>query len=112
MISQNAIMSLERYKVRKVGMAWMETFGTRLDPDLTDAFKAAVGQRALHTQRAAARLIAALMNTRLNRGEPRDAFVTDGVVDGRLRINKLLRSVGHATLPDDASRQRVPRRGD
>lgn len=73
---------------------WEVRYGSRRDPDLTTVVRQAIGEKAPETQRKAARFIARFLNFRLRRNEAHDAFITEPVMIGRVRIEALLRSSG------------------
>lgn len=82
------------YKIVLVRSAWEVRFADRRDPDLTHAVRQAVSERSPSTQRKAVRFLCRFMNFRFREGERYDAFISESLSDGRLRLEAFLAALG------------------
>lgn len=89
------------YFVSHIGGHWYVIYGTRRDPDLTDAFRRAVARRALSTQKKIATFFQRFLNFHCFEGEPPDAFIRERVEIARTRIDLFLESLGYEIADGD-----------
>jgi hypothetical protein len=104
-------MAFRDFIVRRIGDTWFVFRGTRVDTDLTDAFRRAVREHAPSTQRKIARFIQGFINFPCFEGEPEDAFLRERFDKSRERIETYLEALGYevvdSTREDDARLVRI-----
>lgn len=87
--------------MRRIGQQWFVFHGSRVDPDIQDAFRWAIKRKAVTTTQKIARFIEDFLNFHFMEGEPDDAFIQERWEASRERIEYYLEALGYEVADGD-----------